>query len=196
MGCDSEAVNNNTLILNSVTCFNSELKLELVVGEQACWNGQVDNMLLVKLLRSIVHVNALRLCVTVPGDSIQVTINGFTNTVGVHLTQVNFSSQDVQNDPICGNPVVNLVQGELDVHQVGIHLLGTSALGDIDFNSHVVAARSKQSQEVREVGLVLLRKRACQGVGSSLNCNSILLNCVFLNTLVAWAVSCGRDRRS
>ena len=115
MGCHSKAVNNYTLILNAITCFNSELKLELVVGEQAGWNGQVNNMLLVKLLRSIMHVNTLCLCVTVPGDSIQVSINGFTNTVGVHLAKVNFSSQDVQNDSVSGNPVVNLVQVELDV---------------------------------------------------------------------------------
>ena len=156
MCSDGQAVHNCTLNLNAFTCFNSELKGELVIGEQACWDGQVHNMLLVQLLRSKVHVNALCFCVTVPSNSIQVTINGLTDTVGVHLTKVNLSSHDIQNNPIRGCPFVNLVEVELNVDQISIHHLRSGTLGDVDLDAHVVAARSKQSQEIREVGLVLL----------------------------------------
>ena len=80
-------------------------------------------MLLVKLIRSKLHVNALGLSVTVPGNSIHVTINRLTDTAGVHLTKVNFSTTNLQNDPVCGIPLIDLVKVELDVDSIRIHHL-------------------------------------------------------------------------
>ena len=193
MCCNGQAVHNCTLSLNAFTCFNSELKGELVVREQACWDGQVHNMLLIQLLRSKVHVNALCFCVTVPSDSIQVTVNGLTDTVGVHLTKVNLSSHDIQNNPIGGRPFINLVQVELDVHQIRIHHLRSGTLGDVDLDTHVVAARSKQSQEIREVGLVLLGQGAACGVLSQIHCDVTAIHCVLLHTLIAGTECCRRS---
>ena len=155
---DCQLVYDSTFRLNIFTCFHTEVKVQCAIWEQTSRDSDIHNMLLVKLfcsnLTSKIHIDALRFCFTVPSDSILVTINRLTHTVGVHLTKINLSAHDIQNDPVFRCPIINLVQVELDVDKINIHHIRTRCLGDGNVNAHVVATRSQQSQKVREIGFV------------------------------------------
>ena len=112
-------------------------------------------MLLVHLVSKI-KIDALCDSVTVPSDSTLIAIKGFTDTGGIHLTKINLNIANLQKDLVLRIPFINLVQVELNVHQVSIHHFRPCALGDVDCNAHVVATRSKQPQEVGEARLILL----------------------------------------
>ena len=182
-------IHHNTLIVNILSCFYPERDCQLVYREKAGWDCQHHLMLLVQLF-SIVHVDTLSHCVTVPGDAIYIAIQGYTHTRGIHLTKVNLSLTHNDKHLVTGSPIINLVQVELDSKNVRIHWSLTTTGRNQDRNRHCIAARTQQTQKVGEVVLI-------EGgvTARAYNLVVILLKTDVHFTCIAWTGSSCRGRK-